>query len=147
MNKWPTLGQQRADALIALILGGGATVVTEIVLHVRGDGCTLDDGTPIADSVVERLVSEAFLRVLIHDAERRPINASSRRRHPTLRQKRVVLERDGSCVDCGSTELLRYDHEPDYDQTQHTVVEELKIRCAPCHHKRHAAQKAAQAGE
>jgi hypothetical protein len=144
VSKWPSLGQQRADALIALIAGGGTTVVTEVVLHVRGDGCTLDDGTPIADSVVERLVSQAFLRVLIHDADGRPINASSRRRHPTLRQKRVVHERDGGCVDCGSTDLLRYDHEPDYDQTRHTVVEELKIRCAPCHHKRHAAEKAAR---
>jgi hypothetical protein len=139
--RWPSLRQQRADALIALITAGGTKVVTEIVLHVRGDGCTLDDGTPIADHVVERLVSDAFLRALIHDTNRRPINASSRRRHPTPRQKRVVHERDRRCVDCGSTDLLRYDHNPDYQQSRHTITDELELRCAPCHHKRHATQK------
>ena len=138
--KWPSLAQQRADALLALIAGGCANVLTEVVIHVRGDGCTLDDGTPIADSVVARLLSEAFIRVLIHDAERRPINASSRQRHPTDRQKRVVRERDRQCVDCGSTDLLQYDHYPDYEQSRHTIVDELKIRCAPCHHKRHGKQ-------
>jgi hypothetical protein len=137
VSKWPSLGQQRADALVALITSGGARVATEVIVHVRGDGCTLDDGTPIADSAVARLLSQAFIRVLIHDAERRPINASSRQRHPTTRQKRVVRERDRKCVDCGSTDLLRYDHHPDHEQTQHTIVDELEIRCAPCHHKRH----------
>ncbi|MEO8697739.1 MAG: DUF222 domain-containing protein [Acidimicrobiales bacterium] len=144
VGRWPSLGQQRADALVNLITGGGAKVVAEVVLHVRGDGCTLDDGTPIAGSVVERLVSDAFLRALIHDAQGRPINASSRQRHPTTRQKRVVHERDRRCVDCGSTDLLRYDHDPDYEYTRRTVIEELRVRCAPCHHKRHAKQRSAK---
>ena len=136
--RWPSLAQQRADALVTLLTGGGTTVVTEVIVHVRGDGASFDDGTPIAGSVVERLAPQAFLRALIHDAHGRPINASSRRRHPTARQKRVVRERDQACVDCGSTDLLQYDHQPDYDQTRHTIVEELCIRCAICHHKRHA---------
>ena len=51
----------------------------------------------------------------------------------------IVRERDQACVDCGSTDLLQYDHQPDYEQTRHTIVEELCIRCAICHHKRHAA--------
>jgi hypothetical protein len=144
VGQWPSLGQQRADALLAVLTAGGAQVLTEVVVHVRGDGCTLDDGTPIAGSVVERLISDAFLRVLIHDADGRPINASGRQRHPTTRQKRVVRERDRACVDCGTTDLLRYDHDPDYEQTHHTVIDELKVRCAPCHHKRHAKQKAAK---
>ena len=122
---------------MAVLAGGGARVISEVIIHVRGDGCTLDDGTPIADSAVARLLSQAFIRVLIHDAERRPINASSRQRHPTQRQKRVVHERDRKCVDCGSTDLLRYDHDPDYEQSRHTTTDELKLRCAPCHHKRH----------
>ena len=141
VNKWGSLAQQRADALIAVITAGGSKVIIEIVLHVRGDGCTLDDGTPIAGSVIERIASTAFLRALIHDAEGRPINASSRQRHPTTRQKRVVRARDRGCVDCGSTDLPQYDHQPDYEQTHHTIIEEVKNRCAPCHHKRHAAQR------
>ena len=144
VTKWPTLTQQRADALITVITNGGANVTTEVIIHIRGDGATLDDGTPIADSAVAQLLSQAFIRVLIHDANGRPINASSRQRHPTDRQKRVVRERDRACVDCGSTNLLIYDHDPDYEQTRHTIIEELKIRCAPCHHKRHAKQDAAE---
>jgi hypothetical protein len=136
--RWPSVAQQRADALVGLITGGGARFVTEIVLHVRGDGCAFDDSTPIANSVVERLAPAAFLRALIHDAEGRPINASSRRRHPTARQRRVVRERDRCCVDCGSIDLLQYDHQPDYEMTHRTIVEELRVRCATCHHKRHA---------
>jgi hypothetical protein len=136
-SRWPSLAQQRADALVELVQGGGARTVTEVVLHVRGDGCTLDDGTPIPRSVVERIAPTAFIRALIHDADRRPINASSRQRHPTARQRRVVHERDRGCVDCGSTELLECDHEPPYERTQRTVVDELRERCANCHHRRH----------
>jgi Domain of unknown function (DUF222) len=139
--RWPTLGQQRADALVDLVTGGGSVVVTEVVMHVRGDGCALDDGTPIADSVIERIAPDSFLRALIHDAEARPINASGRQRHPTDRQRRVVRERDGACVDCGGTELLQYDHEPDYVQSRRTLVDELKLRCWRCHRDRHRKQR------
>ncbi len=139
---WPTLGQQYADAFEHMLTEGGGRVLTELVIHVRADGATLDDGTPIPMSVVERIAPEAFIRALIHDAERRPINASSKRRHPSTRQKRVVKERDRHCVDCGATTLLQYDHVPDYEQTRHTVVDELQLRGSPCHHKRHAAHAA-----
>ena len=137
VRKWPTLTQQRADALLMVVTGNGANLTAEIVLHVRGDGCSLDDGTPIAEGVVERLAPDAFLRALIHDANSRPINASSRQRHPTARQKRVVRERDRACVDCGSTLFLQYDHDPPYDDSKHTIIEELAIRCWKCHKSRH----------
>ena len=136
-DAWPSVAQQRADALTALARGGGGRVVTEVVLHVRGDGCTLDDGTPIASSVVERIAPHAFLRALIHDADRRPINASGRHRHPTNRQRRVVRERDRACVDCGSTNFLEYDHVPPFEITRRTIVDELRTRCWTCHHARH----------
>jgi len=132
-----SLAQQRADALVALVDGGGGSVDTELVIHVAGDGCTLDDGTPIPGTVVERLAPDAFLRALIHDAEGHPINASARRRHPTARQKRVVRARDGGCVDCGTNDLIQYDHVPDFEITRHTVIDELQCRCAPCHRTRH----------
>ena len=133
----PTLAQQYADAVGAVAdagldrRSGGPTGVFEVVLHVRGDGCTLDDGSPIPGSVVERVAPTGFVRALIHDAEGRPINASSRRRHPTVRQKRVVKERDQHCVDCGASSLLEYDHVPDYAVSGRTVVQELQLRCAP----------------
>lgn len=131
---WMSIAQQRAKALMGLLTDGGSRVVTEIVLHVRGDGCTLDDGTPIPPTVLEKIAPESFIRALIHDAERRPINASGRHRHPTARQKRVVHERDGGqCQDCGSTDLLEYDHTPPFERSRRTVVDDLTCRCRGCH--------------
>lgn len=144
----PSLGHQRAMALVELTTGADSRtrtaddaagrsaaikVDTEIIVHVRGDGATMHDGTPIADSTVASLLDESLIRMLIHDAENRPVNASVRRRHPTTRQKRVVDERDPRCVDCGGTELLEYDHQPPYRITKRTHTDELTRRCHGCH--------------
>ena len=135
---WPTLAQQRADALEQLLVGGvPGTADTEVIVHVRGDGCTLDDGTPINNSVVADLIPHSFIRVLIHDAERRPIDSSGRRRHPSTRQKRVVKERDQVCTECGTSYFLEYDHDPAWQETGRTTVDGLKLRCHRCHRKRH----------
>ena len=139
----PSLGRQRALALADLVTTGGTRrdgadrVATELIVHVRNDGVSLHDGTPLADSVVAGLIDTAFIRMLIHDAENRPVNASTRRRHPTTRQKRVVDERDPRCVECGGAELLQYDHQPDYDISKRTHTDELTRRCARCHRLRH----------
>ena len=143
MEHWPSLAQQHADALAHLLQEGAGALTTEVIVHVRDDGATLDDGTALPMSVVERIAPEAFIRALIHDAGNRPINASAKRRHPSTRQKRVVKERDRCCVDCGTTTLLEYDHVPDFAMTGHTVVEELQLRCAPCHQRRHDREAAA----
>jgi len=143
-KRWPSLAQQRADALVELLTGGGADFVTEIVVNVRGDGASYDDGTPIPWSELERIAPESFVRALIHDAAGRPVNASARQRHPTVRQRRVVMAQHRGCVDCGSTELLEYDHDPPYDESGHTVVAELVPRCGPCHRKRTVERNAAR---
>jgi hypothetical protein len=134
---WPSLAQQHADALEQLLNTGAGGLTTEIVLHLRSDGAAFDDGTPLPTSVLEKIAPQAFIRALIHAADGRPVNASPKRRHPSTRQKRVVKERDRACVDCGASTLLQYDHVPDYDVSRRTVVEELQLRCAPCHHHRH----------
>lgn len=136
-----SLAQQHADALRSLVMdgGGGGGVVTEVVVHVRGSGTSLDDGTPIPGTVAERIAGEGFLRALIHDADGHPINASGRQRHPSERQKRVVKERDRVCVDCGRTDLLEFDHVPPFEVSGRTLVDELELRCGPCHRRRHAA--------
>ena len=134
----PSMARQRSDAFLALFLGLSVELTTEVVVHVRGDGTTFDDGTPTTNHAVLRQLDQSFMRLLIHDAERRPVNASSRRRHPTTRQKRVVMETHGhECVDCQSPELLELDHNPPYRQTLRTVTDELEPRCAPCHRARH----------
>ncbi|MDP2293397.1 MAG: DUF222 domain-containing protein [Actinomycetota bacterium] len=143
VDQWPSLAQQHADALEHLLREGTGGLLTELILHVRAAGATLDDGTALPMSVIERIAPEAFIRALIHDTEGRPINASSRQRHPSTRQKRVVKERDQMCVDCGAASLLQYDHVPEFEVTHHTVVEELQLRCAPCHQRRHQHDTAA----
>ena len=134
----PTLAQQRADAFTLLFMGKDVSVTTEIILHVRGDGATFDDGTPITESAVIQQLDDAFIRLMLHDPNRRPIDATNRLRHPTTRQKRVVMEtHNHECVDCGTTDFLELDHDPPYHQTQHTVTTELVPRCAPCHRAHH----------
>lgn len=136
----PSLAQQRADAFVALFLGLQIDLTTEVVFHVRGDGVTFDDGTPTTNHAVLRQIDESFIRLMLHDAERRPVNASSRRRHPTTRQKRVVMETHGhECADCQGTDLLELDHNPPFEQSRRTVTSELVPRCAPCHRARHRA--------
>ncbi len=105
---------------------------------------SLDDGTPLTHSVVAKLLPEAFVRALIHDADGRPINASGRQRHPTVRQQRVVKERDRVCMDCGERDLLQYDHVPDFEISKRTVVDELELRCSTCHRFRHRSGAPAQ---
>ena len=134
----PSLAQQRADAFVLLFLGKNIELTTEVVIHVRGDGTTFDDSTPVTNNAVCQRLDESFVRLLLHDIEGKPIDASNRRRHPTARQKRVVLEaHNHECVDCQSPDLLELDHNPPYEQTQHTVTTELEPRCAPCHRARH----------
>ena len=134
----PCLAQQRADAFVLLFLGRNIELATEVVVHVRGDGTTFDDGTPVTDNAVCQRLGESFVRMMLHDTDGRPIDASNRRRHPTTRQKRVVLEaHNHECVDCQSPDLLELDHNPPYRQTRRTVTTELEPRCAPCHRARH----------
>ena len=140
---WPSIAQQRAHAFLELVREDGATIATEVIVHVRGDGCTMDDGTPITDHAVARLLPEAFIRLLITEANRLPINASGRHRHPTTRQQRVAHERHANqCVDCGSTDLLQDDHNPTYAHNGQTLVQQLEPRCPTCHHQRHGKQEA-----
>jgi hypothetical protein len=143
---WPSLAQQRVDALVRLLTrpttsrtsGSGASGGgVEVIFHVRGDGASLDDGTPITLTAVATMVDEAMLRVMVHDADGRPLNVSSRHRYHSLRQRRLVRERDRCCVSCGSDDLLEYRHEPPYETTGRTLVEETQLLCATCHHRRH----------
>lgn len=134
----PSIAQQRSDALLRLVTNGRSDIDVELIVHVRSDGCTLDDGTPIANHEAARLIDGSFVRALIHDIEGKPIDATSRRRHPTTRQKRVVKETYRRCADCDRADLVTYDHSPAYAITGRTITSELVTRCWPCHRKRHA---------
>jgi hypothetical protein len=128
-----SLAQQRADALCHLVTEGGATVTTDVVVHVRADGNTLTDGTPLSDHAVASLLPESFVSLLIHGTERQPIDASPRRRFPTPRQRRVLDERDPECTHpgCHATAFLQYDHVRPYTQGGPTVLDNLRRLCGP----------------
>ncbi|MGB3410546.1 MAG: DUF222 domain-containing protein [Microthrixaceae bacterium] len=127
-----SLGQQRADALVKVATAGGA-VTAEVVLHVRGDGNTLADGTPLSDHAVGKLLPEAFVSLLMHDSQRQPIDASPRRRFPTRRQRRVLDQIDEECrhPGCHATEFLQYDHDQPYALGGPTILANLRRLCGP----------------
>ena len=131
-----SLARQRATAFLTLLTNGGMRVSTELIVHIRADGNHLHDGTPINDHAVARLLPAAFVRAMIHDAEGHPIDVSGRHRYPTDRQKLVVKERQPAC-DCGATSFLVYHHEPPFEESHRTVVDELQIKCGRCHRDRH----------
>lgn len=139
---FPSLAQQRADALVHLTSGSevghtrsseAPAVTSELVIHVRGDRNTLADGTPIADHAVTRLLPAAFISLLITDAKRNPIDASPRRRTPTRRQRRVVDGRNPTCSHpgCEARIFLQYDHIEPYAQGGPTTLENLRRLCGP----------------
>lgn len=134
-----SLRQQRADALVELVVEGGGTVVTEVVIHVRGDEPTfLADGTPISDHAVAGLLDQSFISLLIYDTERYPIDASPRRRSPTRRQRRVLEERHRRCArkGCRATRFLQCDHIVPYALGGLTVLANLQLLCGPHNRQR-----------
>lgn len=134
------LGRQRANALVKLTTDGGAKVRTEVIVHVRGDGTRLDNGVPINANLIAQLLPQSTIRAMIHDAESKPINVSGRHRHPTERQKLVVSEREPACA-CGSTVFLDCHHEPPFDESKRTVIDELEMKCGNCHRIRHQDER------
>ena len=139
--------QQRADALVFVITEGGGNVDAELVIHVREDGTTLTDGTPLTDHAVTRLLPEAFVSLLIHDNQRQPIDASPHRRTPTRRQRRVLDERSDECEHpgCHARAFLEYDHLHRHADDGPTELANLRRLCGP--HNRARAADATVAGD
>ena len=136
--------QQRADALVAVVTGSGGragggtggiggTIVTEVVVHVRADGNTLTDGTPLSDHAVIGLLPDTFISLLLLDNQQYPIDASPRRRSPTRRQRRVLDERSEECEHpgCHARAFLDYDHIQPYAQGGTTTIDNLRRLCGP----------------
>jgi hypothetical protein len=146
----PSLAQQRHDALEHALKHGagrapedeggggdgagvGASVSTEIVIHVTAEGNCLTDGTPLSEHAVARLLPDAFISLLMHDTDRRPIDASPRRRSPTRRQRRVLDARQDECAHpgCSCRAFLQYDHKTRYTDGGTTTLDNLQRLCGP----------------
>jgi hypothetical protein len=121
-------------------------VTTEMVIHVRGDGNTLTNGTPITDHAITRLLPDAFISLLIHDTHRHPIDASPRRRSPTRRQRRVLDARSPECdhPGCHATTYLQYDHITRYTDGGPTTINNLQRLCGPHNRAREPARAPAR---
>lgn len=133
-----SLAQQRADALHSVATtstgsSGSSNVAAEVLVHVTADGNHLTDGTPLSDHAVTTLLPDAFVSLLLHDAERQPIDASPRRRIPTRRQRRVLDARQTECAHpgCHATVFLQYDHIDPYARGGPTVLDNLQRLCGP----------------
>ena len=134
-----SLAQQRHDAFDRLIVSGGGTASYEVLIHCDETGTRLPDGTPLTEHTVIGLLGQARIRAIVHDTNGRPVNASTARRHPTIRQQRVVETREPVCSRCGSAALLHIHHHPPFEQTRRTHTDELTRLCAPCHRMEHGA--------
>lgn len=160
-----SLAQQRADALVGMATTASGTrahgragseaepdepagrIDTELIVHVTADGNHLPDGTPLGDHAVTELLPDAFVSLLLHDAERRPIDASPRRRFPSRRQRRVVDARYDECTEpgCTATEFLEYDHVEAFDPAHpNTVVANLQRLCGPHNRAKYERSRASR---
>ncbi len=138
-----TLEQQRADALLALVVGE-RSVKAEMIVHVhrRRDGSlvsTLGDGTPMPASQASEVLCEASVRALVHDSSGRPIDASPTRPGPTTRQMRVLMDRDKHCrhPGCRATAFLHAHHVRHRANGGPTIVANLILLCSFHHRMAH----------
>ncbi len=144
-----SLRQQRADAFVTVCVGEGDTgePSAEIVVHVSENGNALTDGTPLSDRAVTEMLPSSFVSLLMHDADRYPIDASPRRRYPTRRQRRVVEARDDECREpgCHAHHFLEVDHRQSFASGGPTVLANLQRLCGP--HNRAKSQRVADSDE
>ncbi len=133
---WPSMAQQRCDAFDRIHTGRSSGRF-ELIVHVDHDGNRLPDGTPLTDHAVTSLLDRASIRLLIHDAEHKPISATRATRRPTVRQKRVAHTASPTCANCGSSDLPNLHHTTPFATSRRTHTGELEQLCAPCHRAHH----------
>lgn len=77
-----SLRQQRADALVTICTGeeDSDSGDAQVLVHVRGEGNTTRDGTPLSDTAVREMLDYAHVSLLLYDVDGRPVDASPRHR-------------------------------------------------------------------
>jgi hypothetical protein len=148
-----TREQCAADALVSLCRGGtkpskGRTDVVYVVdlkAQVRGyalpgEACHIVGGGPVALSVVQDQVKDAFIKVALHDGTRVDTIVHYGRRRPALLQSVLDLgappEFDGvTCAEhgCDRQHGLEWDHDNPVANDGPTSYENLVARCWPHH--------------
>jgi hypothetical protein len=144
-----SVDQARADALAALVAGGGAAseprsaelvVTVDAASLVRGETeagetCEIDGVGPVPVSTARGLLGEALLTILVTDGTDVRAVTSTKRVIPTKVRKALVF-RDPSCVvpGCGQRSHLEIDHwRLDFSRGGLTALDNLCRLCAPHH--------------
>jgi hypothetical protein len=101
--------------------------------RVEGDEtCEIAGVGPVAVSAVRRLLSDAFLTLVIEKGQD-VIHVTHLGRQVTARQRTALEARGCRCERCGSTHLLDIDHNQGWALTHDTRVEDLSWACWHCH--------------
>ena len=81
-----------------------------------------------------KLASEVMARYEKALEEAGRVRLSTNYNEEWLKKRREILDRDGKCLECGSTERLEVDHRvPVYEGGAELDSENLRVLCHECH--------------
>ena len=101
--------------------------------RVEGDEtCEIAGVGPVSVSAVRRLLSDAFLTLVLRKGSDIR-NVTHLGRQVTAAQRTAMEARGCRCERCGSTYLLDIDHNEGWTLTHDTVLEDLSWACWHCH--------------
>lgn len=101
--------------------------------RVEGDEtCEIAGVGPVAVSAVRRLLSDAFLTLVLRKGGD-VVHVTHLGRQVTAAQRTALEARGCRCERCGSTSLLDIDHNEGWTLTHDTVLEDLSWACWHCH--------------
>ena len=100
---------------------------------VEGDEtCEIAGVGPVSVSAVQRLMSDAFLALVIKDGVD-VLNVTHLGRQVTAHQRTALEARGGACEICGSTFRVDIDHIEGWCLTRETRIDDLGLKCRSCH--------------
>ncbi len=101
--------------------------------RVEGDEtCEIAGVGPVSVSAVRRLLSDAFLTLVLRKGTD-VRNVTHLGRQVTAAQRTALEARGAACERCGSRHLLDIDHNEGWTLTHDTRVEDLSWQCWHCH--------------
>lgn len=99
----------------------------------------LDDGPPLAESVLRRLACDGRLQLSVDGVDGRTLDVGRRRRRPTGRQLAALWRRDRGCIvpGCGRVRFLHAHHVLAWSQGGRTSMDNLVLLCGEHHRGLH----------
>ncbi len=150
---WRSPEQRMAEAFTNLITQQGSDTAT--ATHVRHQMLSivdlnrmrtdqpegradLTDGTPLPQSVLERLACISDISGVIFDGPGKPIWIGRTHRTASTAQWKGLIARDGGCIGCGADPNRCEAHHIDpWNRGGLTDITNLVLVCSRCHHNIH----------